>query len=84
LPGESYPQPAFRFSIKSNIRPTAPCVGPSRGPRRARLVRAAVNDGATLDATRERLRAAGAPVTARPAGFETADPCGTRIRFVPA
>jgi catechol 2,3-dioxygenase len=44
----------------------------------------AVNDGATLEATRERLRAAGAPVIARPAGFETADPWGTRIRFVPA
>jgi catechol 2,3-dioxygenase len=42
------------------------------------------NDAATLDAARERLRAAGAPVAALRAGFETADPWGTRIRFVPA
>src|SRR5262245_59364004 len=44
----------------------------------------AVNDGATLEAARERLHHADAPVTARPAGFETADPCVTRSRFVPA
>jgi catechol 2,3-dioxygenase len=41
----------------------------------------AVNDDATLRATRERLAAAGAPVTARPIGFETADPS---IRGAPA
>jgi catechol 2,3-dioxygenase len=41
-------------------------------------------DPAVLEATRARLTAAGAPVTARDGGFETADPWGTRIRFVPA
>ena len=36
-----------------------------------------------LDAIADRLRSAGAPVTARDGGFETADPWGTRVRFVP-
>jgi catechol 2,3-dioxygenase len=43
-----------------------------------------VDDPATLAATAARLRAAGAPVTTRGNGFETADPWGTRIRLVPA
>jgi catechol 2,3-dioxygenase len=43
-----------------------------------------VNDPAALDRIADRLRQAGAPVTARERGFETADPWGTRVRLVPA
>ena len=41
-------------------------------------------DAAALAAAATRLREAGAPVTPMPAGFETADPWGTRIHLVPA
>jgi catechol 2,3-dioxygenase len=44
----------------------------------------AANDGAELDAIGARLRQAGAPVAPTRQGFETSDPWGTRIRFVPA
>jgi catechol 2,3-dioxygenase len=36
------------------------------------------------DAIKQRLRAAGAPVAEIDGGFETRDPWGTRVRFVPA
>jgi catechol 2,3-dioxygenase len=42
-----------------------------------------VNDATMLPAIAARVRAAGAPIIARESGFETADPWGTRIRFVP-
>jgi catechol 2,3-dioxygenase len=42
------------------------------------------SDRAELDRIAARLRDAGAPVSPREAGFETSDPWGTRIRFVPA
>ena len=42
------------------------------------------NDSATQEPIASRLRALGAPVTPARAGFETADPWGTRIRFVAA
>jgi catechol 2,3-dioxygenase len=42
------------------------------------------NDAADVAAMRDRLRAAGAPITERPDGFETADPWGTRVRVVKA
>jgi catechol 2,3-dioxygenase len=42
------------------------------------------NDAADIDAMRDRLRAAGAPVTDSASGFETADPWGTRVRVVKA
>jgi catechol 2,3-dioxygenase len=41
------------------------------------------DDRGLLDAIGKRLAEAGAPVSPREAGFETADPWGTRIRFVP-
>ena len=41
-------------------------------------------DAPTLDAVTARLKAANAPVTAAAGGIETADPWGTRIRFVKA
>jgi len=42
------------------------------------------NDSAAHEPIASRLRELGAPVTPTPAGFETADPWGTRIRFVAA
>jgi len=42
------------------------------------------NDSHTRDGVAMRLDAAGAPVTAQPYGFETADPWGTRIRVTAA
>jgi catechol 2,3-dioxygenase len=42
------------------------------------------NDAPDVDAMRERLQAAGAPVTDMADGFETADPWGTRVRVVKA
>ena len=41
-------------------------------------------DQDTLDATIARLKDAGAPIIAIDDGIETADPCGTRIRFAKA
>ena len=58
----------------------------ARDPDRAGL--GLVLDGAVgarrLDAMARQLRAAKAPVEAAPGGIETADPWGTRIRFVKA
>jgi len=42
------------------------------------------NDSAIQESIASRLRGLGAPVTPTPVGFETADPWGTRIRFVAA
>jgi catechol 2,3-dioxygenase len=57
-----------------------------RDPDRAGLAWFAfeANDAADVAAMRDRLRAAGAPITERPDGFETADPWGTRVRVVRA
>jgi catechol 2,3-dioxygenase len=41
-----------------------------------------VNDAATLDAMKQRVMAFGAPIDAIAGGFATADPWGTRVRFV--
>ena len=41
-------------------------------------------DSAALDAATVRLKAANAEVSAIPGGIETADPWGTRVRFVKA
>jgi len=38
--------------------------------------------GAAIDAAQARLKAANAPITLIAGGFETADPWGTRVRFV--
>ena len=38
--------------------------------------------GAAIDAAQSRLKAANAPITPIAGGFETADPWGTRVRFV--
>jgi catechol 2,3-dioxygenase len=57
-----------------------------RDPDRAGLswfsIEAADRD--VMDDVNARLKKAGAPVTATPAGMETADPWGTRIRFLQA
>src|SRR5262245_27768231 len=57
-----------------------------RDPERAGLAwfSFAANVPGDIDGARERLRAAGAPVTEIAGGFETADPWGTRVRVVQA
>ena len=57
-----------------------------RDPNRAGLAwfSFAANDAAEVDAARERLRTAGAPITDIAGGFEAADPWGTRVRVVKA
>ena len=54
-----------------------------RDPNRAGLSWFSIEaaDAPTLDATRERLQAANAPVTATSTGYEAEDPWGTRVRF---
>ena len=41
-------------------------------------------DGATLDAVRGRLQAAGVPTESVANGVEVRDPWGTRVRLLPA
>jgi catechol 2,3-dioxygenase len=55
-----------------------------RDPDRAGLAwfSFAANDAADIAAMRDRLRAAGAPITDMTDGFETADPWGTRVRVM--
>lgn len=57
-----------------------------RDPLRAGLAWFAFAHAATVDigAIKGRLRMAGAPITAIAGGFETRDPWGTRVRFLPA
>jgi catechol 2,3-dioxygenase len=57
-----------------------------RDPERSGLAwfEIAANDAAALETIAERLRGAGARVEPCERGFESADPWGTRVRFVPA
>ena len=58
----------------------------ARDPERAGLAWFSMEarDGAALEAATSRLKAAHAAVTPIPSGVETADPWGTRVRFVKA
>ena len=58
----------------------------ARDPERAGLAWFSMEarDGAALEAATSRLKAAHAEVTPIPGGVETADPWGTRVRFVKA
>jgi catechol 2,3-dioxygenase len=58
----------------------------ARDPERAGLAWFSMEarDGAALEAATSRLKAAQAAVTPIPGGVETADPWGTRVRFVKA